>query len=97
MMLNATWMADGKVDYLRGLDKQALNGVRVGVLRFAKIGHATAPLKIYSIRRFQKWKPPVPLSKLKTGLRCQSGSGKMSSDLLKYEFKAGLNAYLAIY
>lgn len=94
MMMNAMATQTPDTDYTAGLDMDALKGVRVGVLNFANggfgpiVGLFDAALKDLeaagAILVEINERPAVP-----------EGYGDMAYDLLKYEFKDGLNAYLA--
>ncbi len=94
MMMNAMATAAPDTDFTAGLNLDALKGVRVGVLQYAKGGfgpiveHFEAALKILedagAILVNIDERPIMP-----------ENYDTMSYDLLKYEFKDGLNAYLA--
>ena len=94
MMMNAMATTTPDIDYTAKLSKGALKGVRVGVLNFAKgssepiIQHFDRALKDLiaagAILIDINERPDLP-----------KGFGERGYDLLKYEFKEGLNTYLA--
>lgn len=94
MMMNAMATTTPDLDYTAKLSKGALKGVRVGVLNFAKgssepiIQHFDRALKDLiaagAILIDINERPDLP-----------KGFGERGYDLLKYEFKEGLNTYLA--
>jgi len=94
MMLNAMATGDAKTDYAAALDENALSGARIGVMRFSQgdnadiIAHfnkALAALEAAgaSLVEIEEFEPQG------------ENLGAAAYDLLKYEFKATLNAYLA--
>ncbi len=94
MMMNAMATETPDVDYTEKLNLNALKGVRVGVLHFAqgdsqpiinKFNAALEDLKMVGAELIFIHKRPETPDKY----------GKMAYDLLKYEFKDGLNKYLA--
>lgn len=94
MMLNAMATGDAKTDYVAGLDGDALTGTRIGVLRFAqgetddiqgKFNEALADLEAAG----------AVLVEIEEFSVDAENYGKHSYDVLKYEFKATLNEYLA--
>jgi amidase len=77
-------------DYAAALDPEAIRGMRIGVLRdgaqpelLARFDAALAVLKSAGAMLMEVRKPPM------------EGMGDASYDVLKYEFKADLEAYLA--
>ncbi len=94
MMLNAMATGDAKTDYVAALDEAALNGVRVGVMRFtvgsnadivARFDAALAAIEAAGATL-------VEIESFETGA---DDFGAKSGDVLYYEFKATLNDYLA--
>lgn len=92
MMMNAMATAAPDMDFTTGLTVDALKGVRVGVMRYAEGGnkdikaHFAAALKVLE-------DAGAILVEIKENPVKRQGS--MGYDLLKYEFKDGLNKYLA--
>lgn len=90
----ASWDADKKkTDYTRGLDANALRGVRVGVLRgYAPFSKDVDEAYAKSIARLLEagatLVDPVKLANV-------DKASAAEQTVLAYEFKAGLNAYLA--
>ena len=94
MMLNAMATGDAKADYVAALDAAALSGARIGVLRFAAGSNAdmkalfeaalddmaAAGAALIDIEEFEP--------------KTENFWGK-ARDVLRYEFKATLNDYLA--
>jgi amidase len=83
MMMNAMATNTPDTDYTAGLSIDALKGIRIGVLNFAKGGSSHLEAAGAILVNIDE-RPKAP-----------EGLGKMSYDILKYEFKEGLNAYLA--
>lgn len=94
LMMNAMATTTPDIDYTAGLSKNALSGVRVGVLDFAK-GSSTAILTLFNQALADLEKAGAILVKIEEGPSQPDNLGKMAYDILKYEFKDGLNAYLA--
>ena len=92
MMLGAMATGEAKTDYMSGLSKEALDGVRLGVMRFSQgqngdiIGRFNAALKDME-------KAGAILVEIDDFERTNTGSSAF--DVLKYEFKASLNEYLS--
>ncbi|GHF31009.1 amidase [Kordiimonas sediminis] len=94
MMMNAMATTTPDVDYTTRLSPEALKGVRVGVLRFAE--GAYHPV----IARFNEALADIEaaggiLVEITDRPSVPDGFGAKAYDLLKYEFKDGLNKYLA--
>ena len=94
LMMNAMATTAPNIDYTSGLSKGALKGVRIGVLNFAKgnsaliLGHFNRALKDLETAG-------AILVKINDRPTTPEHFGAMSYDILKYEFKDGLNKYLA--
>lgn len=94
MMMNAMATETPDIDYTAGLNKDALKGVRVGVLRFAQGGFDPI-LKHFEAALQDLEAAGAILVDITERPATPDDYGKMAYDLLKYEFKDGLNAYLA--
>ncbi len=94
MMLQAMATGAGQTDYVAALDAQSLSGARVGVLRFADgsnddiISHFDAAL--LALRDAGATLIEITESRDRDGTYWDA-----SRDVLYYEFKATINAYLA--
>lgn len=94
MMMNAMATQTPDKDYTSLLSKAALTDVRVGVLNFAK-GNSAA-IGQHFVRALEDLeKAGAILVDIEQRPESPDGLGKMAYDLLKYEFKEGINAYLA--
>lgn len=94
MLLDAMATGSAKADYVAALDAGALDGARVGVLRFAQGGNPDI------IARFDRALDVLvaagaTLVEIEQFERDDANFQEHSMDVLRYEFKAGLNAYLA--
>jgi len=94
MMMNAMATTTSDVDYTAGLSTEALKGIRVGVLDFAK--GSSSKIK----QRFAKALDDLVVAgailvNIDQRPKAPEGLGDMSYDILKYEFKDGINSYLA--
>jgi len=94
MMMNAMATTTPDIDYTAGLSVEALKGIRVGVLDFAK--GSSSKIK----QRFAKALDDLVVAgailvNIDQRPKAPEGLGKMSYDILKYEFKDGINNYLA--
>ncbi len=92
MMLGA--MDDQDIDYVAALDANSLSGTRIGVLRFAEGSNPDI------IERFNQSIKDIgakgaTIVEIKDEKPDGENLGQKSYDLLKYEFKATLNEYLA--
>ena len=94
MMMNAMATETPDIDYTAGLSKQALKGVRVGVLNFAQ--GSSAAIKAHFSRALAHLEAAgAVLVAIDEQPATPANYGKLSYDLLKFEFKAGLDTYLA--
>jgi amidase len=94
LMMNAMATTNPDTDYSAGLTKHALKGVRVGVLNFAK-GESKLIVSLFNNALVDLEAAGAMLVNIDTRPETPDNFGKMSYDILKYEFKDGLNAYLA--
>ncbi len=94
LMMNAMATTTPDTDYSAGLTKDALKGVRVGVLNFAK-GESKPILDRFKTALIDLEAAGAILVDIDERPDTPDDFGKMSYDILKYEFKDGLNAYLA--
>jgi amidase len=94
LMMNAMATTTPDTDYSGGLKKDALKGVRVGVLNFAK-GESKPILTHFKTALIDLQTAGAILVDIEVRPKTPADFGSMSYDILKYEFKNGLNAYLA--
>lgn len=94
MMMNAMATTTPEIDYTSLLNKNALKGIRVGVLNFAKGGFQPI-LDRFNTALKDLTDAGAILVEINDSPARPKDFGKRSYDLLKYEFKDGLNAYLA--
>ncbi|GAC21245.1 amidase [Paraglaciecola arctica] len=94
LMMNAMATTTPNTDYTAGLTKGALEGVRVGVLNFAK-GESKPILDLFKAALLDLEAAGAILVNIDERPAAPDNLGQMSYDLLKYEFKDGLNTYLA--
>jgi amidase len=94
LMMNAMATTTPDVDYSAGLKKGALQGVRVGVLNFAK-GESKPILAHFKTALIDLQAAGAILVDIDARPDTPDNFGSMSYDILKYEFKDGINAYLA--
>jgi amidase len=94
LMMNAMATTTPDTDYSAALTKNALKGVRVGVLNFAK-GESTPILEHFKTALSDLKAAGAILVNIDERPETPDSFGKMSYDILKYEFKDGLNTYLA--
>ncbi len=93
MMLNAMATSDDKTDYVAALDANSLAGARIGVARYAQGSnadikeHFDAALKALEAAGAVL----VEIEKFQSAGKIPGAQGKM----LRYEFKATINNYLA--
>lgn len=92
MMLNA--MAEGDLDYTEGLSEDALQGVRVGVMRFAEGSNPDIKEKFEAALSAMEAQGAV-LVDIADFTPAVDGLWDSERSLLRYEFKATLNDYLA--
>ena len=94
LMMNAMATTTPNTDYSAGLTKDALKGVRVGVLNFAK-GDSTPILEHFKTALSDLKVAGAILVNIDERPDTPENFGNMSYAILKYEFKDGLNTYLA--
>ena len=94
MMMNAMTDKRSEIDYTSALDKHALSGIRIGVLNFAK-GHTPAIINLFERALNDLKAAGAILVDINEAPEAPESFDKKSYDLLKYEFKDGLNQYLA--
>lgn len=94
LMMNAMATTTPELDYVSGLSKDALEGVRIGVLNFAK-GESTPILAKFSKALADLQAAGAILVNIDERPPTPDDYGNMTYNLLKYEFKNGLNKYLA--
>lgn len=94
MMMNAMATETPQTDYTSRLNDDALDGVRVGVLRFAT--GSDARIQALFDRALKDLEAAgAVLVDINEEPLTPDNFGKMAYDLLKYEFKSGINDYLA--
>jgi len=94
LMMNAMATTTPNIDYTIGLSSDALKGVRVGVLNFAK-GSSAPILAHFNTALKDLEAAGAILVNINERPATPENFGSMSYDILKYEFKDGLNTYLA--
>jgi amidase len=94
LMMNAMATTSPDTDFSAGLTKDALKGARVGVLNFAK-GDSTPILEHFKTALSDLKVAGAILVNIDERPDTPKNFGNMSYDILKYEFKDGLNTYLA--
>ena len=94
LMMNAMATTTPNTDYSAGLTKDALKGVRVGVLNFAK-GDSAPILEHFKTALSDLKDAGAILVDIDERPETPNNFGGMSYDILKYEFKDGLKTYLA--
>ncbi len=94
LMMNAMATTTPNTDYSAGLTQDALKGVRVGVLNFAK-GDSAPILEHFKTALSDLKDAGAILVDIDERPETPNNFGGMSYDILKYEFKDGLNTYLA--
>ncbi len=92
MMLDA--MDNQSVDYAAGLEAAALTGKRVGVLRFAEGSNADIKARFDAALKAIE-AAGATLVDIDESTRDVENYGQKSYDVLLYEFKAGMDEYLA--
>lgn len=94
MMLSAMATGEAKTDYVAALDMESLEGTRIGVANFARGSnpdiHAAFDAALSDMEAAGAILVPIDDFSPNT-----ENFGGKSYDILKYEFKATLNAYLA--
>ena len=94
IMMNAMATATPDIDYTSKLNNEALLGVRIGVLNFAK-GQTSTILKHFDTALQDLEKAGAILVYINERPIQTNNLGEMSYDVLKYEFKEGINSYLS--
>jgi amidase len=94
LMMNAMATTTPDIDYSAGLTKDALKGVRVGVLKFAS-GKSQPILANFNAALDDLKAAGAILVEIDERPKTPDQFGKMAYDILKFEFKHGLNEYLA--
>lgn len=94
MMLNAMATGEGKTDYVAALDARALDGARVGVLRFS-VGENADIIALFDAALKDMETAGATLVEIEAFEPQAENFGGQSYDVLLYEFKATLNDYLA--
>lgn len=94
MMLNAMATGAAKTDYVTALDAGALAGKRVGVLRFAEGGNKDI-IALFDNAVADMEAAGAILVDIEEGPPRTPEERAMAYDVLKFEFKATLNDYLA--
>jgi amidase len=94
MMLNAMASGPMKTDYVAGLEEGALTGVRVGVLRYS-VGNNSDIVELFDSALLELEAAGAILVEIRNRPPQVEDFGRFSSSVMKYEFKAGLNEYLA--
>ncbi len=92
MMLDA--MDNQDVDYVAALDSSALQGKRVGVMRFSEGSNDDIIMRFNTGLNAMEQAGAV-LVEIENFTRDVENYGQKSFDVLLYEFKAGMDAYLA--
>jgi amidase len=94
MMMNAMATATPGVDYTANLNPAALGGVRVGVLRFA-LGNNANIRNQFEAALKELAAAGAILVDIEDRPASPDGLGRYAYDILTFEFKDGLNKYLA--
>lgn len=94
MMLNAMATATADIDYTQKLTTQALVGVRVGVLHFAA-GESSSIKQLFQRALQDLEAAGAILVNIDQRPSAEAEYGSLAYDLLKFEFKDGINHYLA--
>ncbi|MEL6566896.1 MAG: amidase [Pseudomonadota bacterium] len=94
MMLTAMASGDARTDYVAALDQTALEGARIGVLRYSLNNNADINAAFENALEDMATAGAV-LVDIENHDPGIEGIGRKGFDVLKYEFKATLNAYLA--
>jgi amidase len=95
MMLNAMASGPMKTDYVAGLEESALTGVRVGVLRYS-VGNNSDIAELFDAALLELAAAGAILVEIRNRPPQVAEFNRFSSSVMKYEFKAGLNEYLAL-
>jgi len=94
MMLEAMATGTAKTDYVSALDAGKLNGARIGVLRYAEGSNADI-IKLFNASLAEMQSAGAILVEIESFHPKADNFGSLEGDLLNYEFKATINAYLA--
>lgn len=94
MMLNAMATGEAKTDYVAALDAKALDGARIGVMRFAA-GENADVVALFDAALEDMKAAGATLVEIEEFEPDAENFGSQSYDVLLYEFKATVNEYLA--
>lgn len=94
MMLNAMATGEARTDYVAALDAGALKGARIGVARFGQ-GSNPAIIALFNEALTTLEEAGAVLVDIDAFEPSARDFGKLSGDVLRFEFKDGINAYLA--
>lgn len=94
MMLTAMATGPARTDYAAALDASSLEGTRIGVLRFAE-GANPDIVDTFNAALADMESASATLVEIEAFTPSTEDFRRKSYDVLKYEFKATLNAYLA--
>ncbi|MEO1137339.1 MAG: amidase [Pseudomonadota bacterium] len=94
MMLNAMATGEAKTDYVAALDAGALDGARIGVMRFAE-GSSHDTIKDFNQALEAMTAAGAVLVEIEEFAPDAENFWGNARDVLRYEFKATLNEYLA--
>lgn len=94
MLLSAMATVDPKTDYVAGLDGSSLKGARIGVARFAQ-GSNTDIKALFDAALKELEAAGAVLVEIKEFKPSDENSDEHEGKVLRYEFKAGLDDYLA--
>ena len=94
MMLEAMATGAAKVDYVGTLDADKLTGARIGVLRFADGSNADI-IKLFDQAVADMEQAGAIIVEIDKFELTADNFGTKSGKVMKYEFKATMNAYLA--
>lgn len=95
MMMNAMAFGPEKTDYVAALDAEALNGARVGVLRYSEGSNNDIKARFNAAIAEMQAAGATVVEIEDNPLSAVEGFGGSQYSLLLYEFKDGINAYLA--
>ena len=94
MMLNAMATGPGRTDYVSNLSEDSLQGVRIGVLRFATGNNGDIAVR-FNAALSELEAAGAILVDIDDAPAQPAGFGNDSGKVMNYEFKATLNDYLA--
>jgi amidase len=92
MLLTAIATGEAKADYAAALDENSLNGLRIGVARYAQ-GSNRNIIALFDAALAELAEAGAVLVEIKEFKRPE-GLGELQGKVLRYEFKAAINAYL---